>query len=726
MTQPGLKESLRQLRQDAGYLHADDLALLDRAMELAPLWYGPLKKTFGDSFLRHPLRVASNLARLRLDAPSLVAGLLHQAVESKAVKAALVREKFGDETGLIIEGVSKLSEIGIHARKAEQVRRFRNMFLAMASDVRVILVKLADRLEMVESADAEAPSERRRDMAEEAMQIFAPIAGRLGIHWLKAALEDRAFAILEPAQCDAVRRHVEQGRSENVGRIDEFIHQLQALMAEHGIEAKVVGRAKHFYSIYRKMRLKQLSLDQIYDIVAFRVLVDTVEDCYKALGFVHATWRPIRGMFDDYIAMPKPNRYQSLHTTVVDAYGQRLEVQIRTKEMHEIAENGIAAHWRYKEGGAGFNPKDSERLAWVRQLVEVHEAGEEGGELLDQLRLDLFSDYIFVFTPKGDVHELPRESTPVDFAFSVHTQVGLRCSGAKVNNRMAPLHSPLQNGDVVSIFTTKTQKPKKEWLEFVKTDRAKQKIRHAIREEERDRSRELGREMVERACKDAGINWNKFQKEEAPKIVDALEELKCADLDDLYLKLGRGDLRVLEFIQRAAPDKIAPPAPERPQPAPEAAAKPRKSGKSGIKISGLDDLMLRFGRCCNPIQGDPVVGFVTRGRGITIHRADCPIMTTAEKERIIEAYWDMTSDFAGPVTIKVVCVDRAGLLAQMSNVFGAQKVNIESVQARTHEGRGEIYFVAHLKNMEQMERLRRELRRLKGVLYVERDASGLA
>ena len=721
MPQPPIKKRFREvLASIVAYLPNADVERLERAFNQAMLWHGAQKRQSGEPFILHPLEVTAILAQLRLDQASLITGLLHDSIEDTEATRELVEKQFGKEVTFLVDGVTKLTRLDFHTKKEQQVQSFRKMFLAMASDIRVILVKLADRLHNIRTLTGLTSADKQLDLAQETLDIYAPIAGRLGIHWLRVELENRAFAALMPEQY----REVDEFVTRYVKEQETFIHgteeRLRELMAEHDIQAKVYGRTKHYFSIFRKMQRKNLQLDQIYDIIAFRVIIQNLDQCYQALGAVHAEWRPIHGMFEDYIAMPKPNGYQSLHTNVISHYGDRMELQIRTEAMHEVAENGIAAHWRYKEGQkqGSFDANEQAQINWLRQLIEIHQEMDDPGELLESLRLNLFSGYVFVFTPQGEVIELPRDSTPIDFAFAVHTQVGLHCAGAKVNSRIVPLRYKLHNGDEVAIITNKNQRPKKEWLDFCQTSRAKNKIRHSIREEERERSRELGRELAEREFKRVELNFNRLLK--SGDLDRAAQELKAKNIEEFLITLGRGGKRVSDLLRIIAPEKVELPPPEIPGLSRAAQKSKRRKSRSGIKISGIDDLLVHFGKCCNPIPGDAVAGFVTRGHGITIHRTDCSKMPREESERILEAYWDEKDDMEMPVSIKITSQDRPGILQALTEVFSKNNVNISSVQAQTVDGIGTSLFRFLVKNLDQMDTIRRKLRRVRGVLRVER------
>ncbi len=707
------------------YAPKADMELLERAFHQSLAWRGAHKCEHPEAYLLHALDVAGLVARLRMDMNSLVAALLHDVLEFGLAEKRDVEKRFGPETALLVDAVATLSRHRFRSRRrAEQVQSFRKMFLAMAKDIRVLLIKMADRLDLMRHLDRHCEPDDRRHLARETWDIYAALARRLGIRWIQSELEDLSLRELEAEEYVRVADYVEVQRRERQSHVDGMVRDLEELMRENGVQAVVQGRKKSLASILEKMKRKTLDVDQLYDIFAYRIIVKNLEQCYRALGLVHSRWRPISGMFEDYVATPKPNGYQSLHTVVVGSYGERAEVQIRTEEMNDIAENGMAAHWRYKEQGSGRPAGRNEEahvVPWLRELMAVQHQRENQEEFLDALRLDVFSDYVFVFSPGGDVHEMPLGSTPVDFAFSVHTQVGLHCSGAKVGGQMVPLRHELKNGDVVEILTNKNQHPKKEWLEFAKTNRARNKIRHAIRAEERERSKVIGRELCEREFKRLGLNFNRMAKQ--GELDRHLSDLKARDLDELFIHLGRGNLTVRHLLKRVAPEKTAElekaEKPEEPKFVRKGGA---KRSRSGLRISGLDDVMVRFAKCCNPIQGDPVVGFITRGRGVTVHRADCRKIPKDERERFIDVDWDLNETCEMPIRIRVVSIDRPGLFAALSAVFTSHGINIISARADSDDEKAIATFLLKVENLAHFDKIRRQLLRVKGVQQVRRMA----
>lgn len=695
-----------------------DVDLIQRAyMYSAKVHAGQVRKS-GEPYLTHPLEVSYILTQLKLDEASIATGLLHDTVEDTLATLDDLKELFGEEVATLVDGVTKLSQIRFDNDQHKQAENFRKMLVAMAKDIRVVLVKLCDRLHNMRTLEHMAPHKQRR-IAQETLDIYAPLANRLGINWIKSELEDLSFRYLEPTDYAQLETQVNAFRREREDYVGKVIRQLQAELAERGIEAKVNGRPKHLYSVAQKMKARQIEFDELYDIIAFRIVVDSVSKCYEVLGHVHSIWHPIPGRFKDYIAMPKPNRYQSLHTSVIGPGGDRIEIQIRTEEMHRIAEEGIAAHWEYKEGAKA---RDKQDFAWLRQLLEWQRDLEDPNEFLDTVKYDLFTDEVFVFTPKGEVISLKRGATAVDFAFAVHTEVGLHCAGAKVNGRMVPLRYELKNGDMVEVITNNAQRPSKDWLSFVRTSRARTKIRAQVRNEERARSRELGHEMLERELKRYGLSLKKLIEDGTLEAY--AKDTRHVTADTLLISIGYGRTTSSQVVDRLVADKKG--KPESSEQAIEQLvtkkpAKRRSRPSGGIVVQGLDDVLVRFGKCCNPLPGDAIVGFVTRGRGITVHTAECPRAMDLDPERRIAVHWDENVTHARPVTLRVLTNDRAGLLATMSQVFSNNGVNIAQANCKvTQKDRAMNTFELLVKDTDQLVKVTGELKSIKGVLGVER------
>ncbi|MEC9465094.1 MAG: bifunctional (p)ppGpp synthetase/guanosine-3',5'-bis(diphosphate) 3'-pyrophosphohydrolase [Myxococcota bacterium] len=689
----------------AGYLPNPDLELLQKAyLYSAKVHAGQTRKS-GEPYLVHPLEVAYLLTELRLDEASVVTGLLHDTIEDTLATMDDVRGMFGPEVAAMVDGVTKLSEIRFDTNEHKQAENFRKMLVAMAKDIRVILVKLVDRLHNMRTL-GHLKAEKQVRVAQETMDIYAPLANRLGINWVKSELEDLSFRYLQPEAFGGLRARVDKLTIERESYVAHVIELLGKEMKTRGVEANVSGRPKHLYSIYKKMTSNHIEFEQVYDVVAFRVLVDTVGQCYEVLGHVHSLWHPIPGRFKDYIAMPKPNQYRSLHTSVIGPEGERIEIQIRTEEMHQICEEGVAAHWDYKEAG-NLSKRSKSQFAWLRQLMEWQQDVKDPNEFLDTVKFDLFTDEVFVFTPRGEVISLKRGSTPVDFAFAIHTEVGTRCAGAKVNGRMVPLRYELKNGDMVEIITHPQQRPSKDWLKFVASSRARQKIRTLIRADERERSRELGRDLLERELKRNGYSLNKLIK--GGDLDRLIQRGKFKDQAALFVALGYGNVTPVQIIEKLDP-KVEPKVPE-PTPLSRIFKKAARSSTSGVVVQGIDDVLVRFAKCCNPLPGDPILGFVTRGRGITVHLASCSRAIDMDPDRRMEVEWDDHPSIARPVTVRITTEDRPGLLAEISQVFTDNKVNISQANCRViGEDRAVNTFEVMIRDKDQLRRVLGKIR----------------
>ncbi|MCJ7822127.1 MAG: bifunctional (p)ppGpp synthetase/guanosine-3',5'-bis(diphosphate) 3'-pyrophosphohydrolase [Armatimonadetes bacterium] len=652
--------------------------MLRRAYELAEEAHRGQKRLSGDDYVTHPLEVAKILVELEMDDATLAAALLHDVVEDTGRELEEVREKFGEEIASLVDGVTKLRRIQFDSRRERQAENLRRMLLAMAKDLRVILIKLADRLHNMRTLAA-LPEEQRLEVAEETLQIFAPIAHRLGIWRLKWELEDLALRHLEPKQYEEVMHLVARSREERLAAIQQAIEQLRARLAEMGIEAEIEGRPKHFYSIYQKMQKQSVDFDQILDLEALRVVVNTETECYTALGVVHSLWLPLPDMFTDYIAKPKTNMYRSLHTKTIGPHGGPMEVQIRTWAMHRQAEYGVAAHWRYKEGRVGDLETDT-KLAWLRQLLELHSDLRDPHEWLESLKLDLFKDQVFVFTPKGDVIDLPAGSTPVDFAYRIHTEVGNHCVGAKVNGRMVPLEYVFRNGDVVEILTSSRSgaRPSLDWLAFAASSQAKSRIKAWYRRAQREESVVRGRERLIEECERLGVNAVETLAEK--KLDELAPRLSYTSAEDLCAAVGYGDLAGETVIRRLRGE---PPKTKRKK---RAARQEQGSLRVAISAGGVTDVLFRLSRCCAPVPGDTIVGFITRGRGVTVHRMDCknvPYYSRREKDRLVPLEWTLTEQAYFPVALEVDALDRVGLMSDITAIISGRNTNILDARVRT-------------------------------------------
>ncbi len=680
---------------------------------------GQFRKS-GDPYLIHPLTVAEIIAELRLDVGCICAGLLHDCVEDTSATVDDISKLFGADIALLVEGVTKLGKVRWQTREEHQAENFRKMLLAMARDIRVILIKLCDRLDNMRTLGAMAPEKQER-IARETMEIYAPLAHRLGIQWIKAELEDLSFKYLYPKEFADLSDKLQTYFANRQQYIDEVSQVLRDELKTNEIPATVTGRPKHLWSIYQKTVKTGRDLDQLFDIIAFRAIVKNVRDCYAALGVVHGKWTPIPGRFKDFIALPKPNMYQSLHTSLIGPKAERIEVQIRTDEMHRVAEDGIAAHWKYKEGRPGGSDPDDKKFAWLKQLMEWQKTLADPTEFIETVKVDLFADEVFVFTPKGDVKALPTGATPVDLAYLIHTDVGNHCSGARVNGQLVPLRYKLRNGDTVEIVTSPNQKPTKDWLKFVKTSSAKAKIRHFMRSEQREKAKTLGRDLLDREMRQHDMTFAKSER--SGDLVHAVNELRQQSVDEMLMNIGYGKLLPADVVEVLLPEgqRTLRPATEAPS---KTASLPKRTPglkPPGIRVAGEDDVLVRFGKCCSPVAGDPVVGVITRGRGVTVHAKTCSTAMEQPEERRIDIEWDLDHKAARPATVQVVCADKPGILAQLSQTFHDQGLNISQANCRTlDDDRAVNTFKVSVVDVEQLQKIIRALQKLPGVFAVQR------
>jgi guanosine-3',5'-bis(diphosphate) 3'-pyrophosphohydrolase len=709
--------TLEELLAKAGANRPDaDLSVIERAWDYARDAHDGQVRESGEPYFDHPVAVAFILADMNLDPNTIAAGLLHDVIEDTGRSYEEISQVFGSEIATLVDGVTKLSRMDFKSREEQQAESLRKMFVAMAKDIRVILIKLADRLHNMQTLDFSPPDKQKR-VAGETLEIYAPLAHRLGMWRMKWELEDLSLRYLDTdAYYDLVEK-VATKRQEREGYIEEARETLEAALTEIGISAEIQGRPKHFYSIYRKMEKQGKDFSEIWDLMGLRVIVGTLRECYAVLGAVHSIWKPIPGRFKDYVAMPKSNMYQSLHTTVIGPRGEPLEIQIRTWEMHRTAEYGIAAHWRYKEGGGGGDFED--KITWLRQILEWQKETRNGTEFVETLKVDLFSDEVYVFTPRGDVKTLPAGSTPIDFAYAVHTDVGHSCSGARVNGRMVPLNTKLATGDIVEIITSKSQAgPSRDWLAIAKTSKAKGKIRQWLKEEQREASVEQGKELVEKELKKLGLQVRANMKEE--RLLEVAQKFSYQSTDDLLASVGYGKLSAAQVVTKLVPERAAD---ETPKPSP---AKKKAGSSHGVRVPGVDNLLVRFARCCNPVPGDPIVGYVTRGRGVSVHRKDCPnamIIVNAEKDRVVDVYWDTKDGESYPVEIEMEAYDAPGLLTGVINTAVEMKAHVSAVTARTLKNRvAVINMTVEIHDVEHMDSVMERLRRISGVQSVRRAA----
>ena len=652
-----------------------ELDLIDRAYIYSARVHDGQIRLSGEPYLSHPLEVAGILADMKLDPVSVAAALLHDVIEDTHATREDIESMFGKDVAHIVDGVTKLSKIAFKSSQERQAENFRKMILAMANDIRVIFIKLADRLHNMRTLQFHKSEDRKRKIAQETMDIYAPLAARLGIYWIKKELEDTAFMYILPDEYDKIRGLVNKDREEREVFVETIKHKIKDKMEEVGLNGDVQGRYKQFWSIYSKMQNQNLTFEDVHDLVAFRIVLDTVPQCYEALGHIHSMWKPIAKKFKDYIGFPKPNMYQSLHTTVSNPNGDRIEIQIRTWEMDKVANSGIAAHWGYKEGRE-VDDSVSKTYSWLQNLVENQETIKDPDEFLESVRIDLFPDEVYVFTPNGEIHSLPRGATPVDFAYLIHTEVGNQCTGAKVNNRMVPLNTELKTGDRVEIITTKNHNPSKDWLNFVKTVKARARIRQWIKQQEKERSITLGREMLEKIFRKHRLNFNTISKTD--DMQKMAENFGFKTEDELIASVGYGKITPLQVVKRFIPK------PEDEDEHESIIGKltgkvQQKKNRGGILVKGIDDILVRFAKCCQPVPGDAITGYITRGQGVTIHRKNCVNALKTSPERQIDVTWNEEAANSYPVTIRVRSIDRVGLLADIAGSISKNKANIISV-----------------------------------------------
>lgn len=703
------------IRQVQAYLPASDVEVIERAFELGNTLHEGQTRKSGEPYFMHPVEVARILAGLEADGPTVAAGLLHDVIEDTDIDAETLEKQFGPEITRLVAGVTKLGKISFSSKEERQAENFRRMFMAMGKDIRVILLKLCDRLHNMRTL-AHMKPEKQREIAKETLDIFAPLAHRLGLGKIKWELEDWSLRYLHPEEYYRLAKLVAAKRDEREGLIQEIVDTLTTELAEVGIQAKISGRPKHFYSIYQKMRSQNKDFEDLYDITAVRVIVEDVKECYAVLGLVHSTWMPIHGRFKDYIAMPKSNLYQSLHTAVLGPGGHPVEVQIRTEEMHRVAEYGIAAHWRYKEGGRAISEADR-KLTWLRQLLDWQNDLKDAQEYLNTVKEDLFADEVFVFSPRGDVIDLPKGATPIDFAYRIHTDIGNRCSGAKVNGRIVTLDTKLQNGDIVDIMTSKNGTPSRDWLSFVATPSAKNRIRQWFKKERRDENIQRGREVLEREVGKGGLEAL-LKTERAQEVA---RKLNCPTTDDLLAAVGFGELGAMQVLNRIRPE----PAPTASLPPETPKAPPRKpagKAKNGILVDGSDSMLVSLAKCCSPVPGEAIKGAVSRGRGITVHAAACPNLAKVEPGRLVDVEWATSGSGATyPVEIEIELIDRVGLLKDISAKIADIKTNIRAAKIRTlRDKTAVINLVVDISDVAHLERVLGTLTRLSDVIRAYR------
>jgi GTP pyrophosphokinase len=691
-----------------------NVGLIERAHGVAATAHEGQLRASGEPYITHPVDVAFYLAELQMDAETIAAALLHDVPEDTDFTLADIEKRFGREVARLVDGVTKLSKFGsARSMEEQQAENIRKMFMAMAEDVRVVIIKLADRLHNMRTLEY-MPPEKQQRIARQSMEIYAPLAHRLGMWQIKWELEDLSFKYLEPEHYRKLVEMLADRRKARESFVNKSIGILRKELGKVGLEAEISGRPKHLYSIWKKMERKGAEFSEIYDIHAIRVLVDDVKDTYAALGVVHSIWRPIPGQFDDYIAMPKANMYQSLHTAVIGPDAKPLEVQIRTRQMHEVAEAGIAAHWRYKEGSRGDRRYD-EKLAWVRQLIDWQREVADATEIVEGLKLDVFQDQVFVFTPKGDVKDLPAGAGPLDFAYRIHTDVGHRTIGAKVNNRLVPLDYRLRNGDIVEIVTTKAAHgPSRDWLNIVRTSHAREKIRAWFKHQQRDENITQGKELLDRELR--RLAHETLMSVDAEKLTEIAQQLRYRELDDFYAAIGYGAVSPASVVSKLEiHDDVEITLPE--------TAPPSAPATSGVRVKGVGDLLVRFAKCCSPIPGDEITGYVTRGKGVTVHRANCPsVLSERDIERLIDVEWEIAGQQTYPITVRISALDRPGLLNEITNVVAEHKVNIVAASIGTHvDGTATISATLKVNSLQQLSRVLSRIERLRDVTSVTRE-----
>src|ERR1700761_605638 len=706
----------------------DDVEIIRRAWEFSLEHHQGQVRASGEPYVLHPLEVAHVLAEMKLDSTAIAAGLLHDAVEDTSVTADDITKLFGEQVAHIVEGVTKIDKIQFANSEDRQAENVRKMLLAMVSDVRVVLIKLADRLHNMRTLQ-HLRVERQQAIARETLDIYAPLAHRLGMGKVRGELEDLSFRYVDTVSFEKVQTAIDERRKEGEDFLEEVERTLQEKLKEHNIDARVEWRIKRLYSIYQKLQKQRSSVDQVYDLLAVRVITKSVQDCYAIFGLIHSIWRPVPGRIKDFIAMPRPNLYQSLHTTVMGGGGHQFEVQIRTEEMHRIAEEGIAAHWKYKANGSPISSKDEQRLAWVRSLVEWQREMSDPNEFLSTLKIDLYPEEVYTFTPKGKVVVLPKDASPVDFAYSVHTEVGHSCIGAKVNGRMAPLRSKLRNGDIVEVVTQNGHTPSRDWLTFVKSSRARNKIKHWLNEHQRERAIEIGRKLLEREARKYKISLSKFDESDYERVAG---DYSVATPNDLLAAVGFGKYSARQVLNRLAPGVISQQTAEADAAVSGVSDAVKRvsmaSGADSLQVEGQNELLVYRARCCNPIRGEEIIGYVTRGKGVAVHARSCPNVQNLlyESDRRIAVDWSRAADDTPglqryPVKITVFCDDRTGMLKELTAAISDENTNIRGVDTKqSPDGEAMVEFVVEAEDLRHLNKMVLGLRRVAGVRTVQR------
>ena len=695
-----------------------DLGMVRKAYEFSAKAHEGQTRLSGEPYVKHPVAVAGVLTSLKTDVTAILAGLLHDTLEDTVATADELQREFGKEVVHLVDGVTKIGKITFRSSEEKQAENFRKMVLSMADDIRVVIIKLADRLHNMRTLE-HLKENKRQEIAQETLEIYAPLANRIGIGWVKNELEDLCLKHLKPDVYETLRVSVAKRDEDRQQYIQEVQALVEKALVENGLAGAVYGRPKHLYGIYQKMKKQSISFDEVYDLTALRIITDTKMNCYALLGVIHSLWRPLPGRFKDYIAIPKSNLYQSLHTTVVGPKGEHVEFQIRTEEMHRVAEYGIAAHWKYKEQGR-VQDKDSKAFGWLRQFIEWQKDLPDNRQFMDSVKLELFHDVVYVFTPKGTVKELPKGGTPVDFAYAIHTEVGDHCVGAKVNGKIVPLRHELTSGDTIEILTSSNQTPHRDWLKFVRTSRAKTKIKHWIKAEEQKRSLEIGWRLLEAEIRRHGLTPSQALKSDA--LLDVAKQEGYATIDELAAAVGFGHVATAQVVGRlVAPTSAGPSIQPEPVGVPKVVGK--RGEEPGVQVKGSRDLLMQLSRCCNPVPGDRILGYITRGRGLTIHSVDCPNLGALDydRERLVEVEWDTAMLSQHAVKIAVVAEDKTGVLANVSSAIAECNANISRAEIITREDRkAELDFVVEIADTSHLNRVLKAIERVDGVITARR------
>ncbi len=698
-----------------------DLGMVRKAYEFSAKAHEGQTRRSGEPYVKHPVAVAGVLTSLKTDVTAIVAGLLHDTLEDTVATTGELEREFGKDVVHLVDGVTKIGKITFKSSEEKQAENFRKMVLSMADDIRVVIIKLADRLHNMRTLEHLSEG-KRLEIAQETLEIYAPLANRIGVGWVKNELEDLCLKHLKPDVYEMLRVRVAKRDEDRQQYIQEVRELVEKALVEHGLSGAVYGRPKHLYGVYQKMNKQSISFEEVYDLTALRIITDTKMNCYALLGVIHSLWRPLPGRFKDYIAIPKSNLYQSLHTTVVGPKGEHVEFQIRTEEMHRVAEYGIAAHWKYKEQGR-VQDKDSKAFGWLRQFIEWQSDLPDNRQFMDSVKLELFHDVVYVFTPKGTVKELPKDSTPVDFAYAIHTEVGDHCVGAKVNGKIVPLKYELESGDTIEILTSPNQTPHKDWLKFVRTSRAKTKIKHWIKAEEQKRSLEIGRRLLETEFRRHGLAPAQVLK--SSELVEVAKQEGYDTTDELTIAIGFGHIATAQIVNRLVTPASGT-TPVVPEPSTSQKVLSGRGGEQSVQVKGGRDLLMQLSRCCNPVPGDRILGYITRGRGLTIHSVDCPNLEALDydRARLVEVEWDTAAPSLHAVKIAVIAEDRTGVLANVSSAIAECKANISRAEIITREDRkAELDFIVEVADTAHLNRVLKTIERIDGVITSRRIRS---